>query len=662
MNKLFFCILYFISFSVTAQHNDSLNDNQWVIDSLKHKLAVTKSDSIKCILYFKLSDNYLKINNINEFKSCKKKANSLVKNNSFLKDLSYFYNADEYYIKSDFDGYQKALISANVKLQKYKIGEIYSLRARAIRNQCIVYQIMGNEKESFRILIDEALPLARKGTDKEVLAIINYTLGIICFNNENYAKAAYYYNKAIISFGEKLVFQKHVLVDSYLQYAHVQVKLGNPKPALIAIEKAKKILQKHPDSNLNATYYLERAYYEHFVKNYLSAISNFDKAMVIALKSNDSSNVMRINLLKSNSLIALKRFHDAKSIFLAAISDKNMLVSDKREVLKELALTYKALNDYENAINFYERYIHLSDSLDENENHKIITNLEAKYNHSENKNKIKELETEKQQALLTAKYNQLHYIVFGLISFILLLTCIFLFKNSKNQRKIVLQKEINYQQNINAFKTQKELEVMQAMIVGEEAERKRIARDLHDGIGSRLSALKMQLQGFVPLEADNIANFSNSLSLSIIELRQIAFNLMPETLLKLGLEMALKDLCNNLRTNKVTIAFHANGISKTISASDQVNIFRIVQELINNALKHSYCTEIIVDCSQNQKLFLITVEDNGNGFDVSLIDSFQGFGLKNIKNRIHLLKGKLEINAKHNRGSIFNIALTLNNF
>ncbi len=208
---------------------------------------------------------------------------------------------------------------------------------------------------------------------------------------------------------------------------------------------------------------------------------------------------------------------------------------------------------------------------------------------------------------------------------------------------------------------QKDLDVMQAMINGEEAERKRIARDLHDGIGSRLSALKMQLQTMNE-SANNAApfqSFTDSLSKSIIELRQIAFNLMPETLLKLGLELALKDLCHSLHTNKVTVAFQANEISKSIKANDQVTIFRIVQELINNALKHSNCTEIIVDCSQNDDLFLITVEDNGKGFNSVDLAAYNGLGLKNIKNRIELLKGKLDVQSIPNKGTVFNIELLL---
>ncbi len=149
------------------------------------------------------------------------------------------------------------------------------------------------------------------------------------------------------------------------------------------------------------------------------------------------------------------------------------------------------------------------------------------------------------------------------------------------------------------------------------------------------------------------------LNRSITELRQIAYNLVPETLLKLGLEKALQDLCLLLKTEGVRIIFHAQGIRPDIPESNQIIIYRIVQELINNALKHAQCTEIITDCSQNGNLFFITVEDNGKGFDTSGLKSSQGSGLGNLRNRVELLKGKFQIDSSPGGGTACNIELNI---
>jgi two-component system, NarL family, sensor kinase len=248
-----------------------------------------------------------------------------------------------------------------------------------------------------------------------------------------------------------------------------------------------------------------------------------------------------------------------------------------------------------------------------------------------------------------------------IVSFLLILIVVsyFLFRNFRVQKKLNMQQELIHLQNIEYLKSMKELELMQAMIEGEESERKRISRDLHDGIGSRLSSLKMQLDqlNLKGVNSDDYEKFSSNLNLVIKDLRQTAFNLVPETLFKLGLELALKDLCFTMSNTNVKILYTSNEIKSNILTSHQVSIFRIVQELINNALKHANCSEVLLDCSQNQELFLITVEDNGIGFNTSDLNCFTGLGLKNIKNRIDLLNGTVEARSTICKGTVFNIEL-----
>ncbi|HEX7757714.1 MAG TPA: ATP-binding protein, partial [Niabella sp.] len=144
---------------------------------------------------------------------------------------------------------------------------------------------------------------------------------------------------------------------------------------------------------------------------------------------------------------------------------------------------------------------------------------------------------------------------------------------------------------------------------------------------------------------------------SIIELRRIARNMMPDTLLKLGLEMALKDLCEAYNTPKMEVSFQAMNIATDIPLSNQTNIYRIIQELISNAVKHAHAGRILVQCSQNGPLFLITIEDNGTGFDTAVLDTKKGLGWSNIKNRVAFLKGKLEIHSQASEGTTINIEL-----
>ncbi len=152
----------------------------------------------------------------------------------------------------------------------------------------------------------------------------------------------------------------------------------------------------------------------------------------------------------------------------------------------------------------------------------------------------------------------------------------------------------------------------------------------------------------------------NQLDSSVSELRRVARNLMPESLLNFGLEIALKDLCEFYMKEDLQIDFQAIDIQKDIPLNLQVNIYRIVQELLSNAVKHSNANNILVQCSQNESEFYITVEDNGKGISENEINKWKGLGLKNLQNRVDFLKGKMEIQSAESQGTSINIEIKTN--
>ncbi len=176
----------------------------------------------------------------------------------------------------------------------------------------------------------------------------------------------------------------------------------------------------------------------------------------------------------------------------------------------------------------------------------------------------------------------------GIIStFLLLLTFVLIFYY-RNNKKLLKQKEINHQQQLKEMRQQHQLKFTQAMLEGEERERQRVARDLHDGLGGLLAGIKIKLSSQV--KAENNAGFDRvilQLDQSITELRRIARNMMPESLLKSGLEEAINDLCESLSSDQTKIEFQAYGIQKNMPIATQANIYRIVQELLSNPV---FCT------------------------------------------------------------------------
>jgi signal transduction histidine kinase/ligand-binding sensor domain-containing protein len=196
-----------------------------------------------------------------------------------------------------------------------------------------------------------------------------------------------------------------------------------------------------------------------------------------------------------------------------------------------------------------------------------------------------------------------------------------------------------------------------------EQERTRLARELHDGLGSMLSGIKhsfASIKNNITLNDNQAQNFDTSiekLNTSIREIRNISHSMMDtDSLLQNGLPNALQDYCRNLnQPNSLKINFEAIAIDNMVLKEEQAfHILRIVQELLQNVLKHSQATEAIVQLSKNNKEINITVEDNGIGFDINKVALKKGIGLKNVADRLKIIKGKMDLKSEASQGtSIF---------
>ncbi|MCA0349469.1 MAG: sensor histidine kinase [Bacteroidetes bacterium] len=660
MRSYLIIVLLSICFQLEGQEYKSLNDQSIEIESLKKIINTTKSDSLKCITYFKIALIYKNRKENVLAKDYHKKAIELIGKNKGLSDLSYYYCIDLTYEASDTIKFRYA----DKLLKKYKSKEIYALRSNILFKIALIYQRLDYPSETIKILIKEALPIAIKSESKKDLSNVYKLVSVVFYNQEDIIKASQYLNlsiKELESSNENSNEYFEDLIELYLYKVEILSIQKKINEAFVFLNKSQKILDKKFSNNGIIEFYFSKGSLYQEIKDYNNALLEYDKGIKLSKAKRDSISIDRFKLMKFDVYMLQKKFFDAKDILLNVLSNKKLTIKDRAIYSNELSKLYKEMKDYPNALKYSEQYSILKDSLNKKYEKNKVIELEAKFNNSEKEKKIIALESEKQKAEFENENNKL-YLLLLCITFILMLSIIyFLYRNSKIQKKIAFQQEINFNQNLSELKKEKEIEIMRAMINSEEEERKRIARDLHDGIGSRLSSLKMCLG-----QINNEEKFKNEfeylselLSTSIVELRQVSFNLMPETLLRLGLVSAIKDLCYTLNNDIIEIEFNSNGIKNNIAISCQIAIFRIVQELLINALKHSHCTELMIDCSQNDNLFLITIEDNGVGFNVNAINEFKGLGLKNIQNRVDLLNGKFEIVSKNNHGTSINIELII---
>jgi len=216
------------------------------------------------------------------------------------------------------------------------------------------------------------------------------------------------------------------------------------------------------------------------------------------------------------------------------------------------------------------------------------------------------------------------------------------------------------EQKIIQLEQEKQLVATQAVLDGETAERTRLARDLHDGLGGMLSAVKLNLfdmkQGAI-IETEDVSRFGKVIEMldnAMQELRRVAHNMMPEALSRYGLKVALEDFCGSFSN----VYFHFYGEEKRLDQNTETTLYRSVFELVNNAIKHAQAENINVQIIQQPDRISINVQDNGKGFDAQ--EDLKGSGLQNIKDRINSLGGSIHFLSSKENGTEIAIDVDLN--
>jgi len=156
----------------------------------------------------------------------------------------------------------------------------------------------------------------------------------------------------------------------------------------------------------------------------------------------------------------------------------------------------------------------------------------------------------------------------------------------------------------------------------------------------------------LPSESFDLYNKAlGMLDSSITELRRVAHNMMPEALVKFGIKDALGDFCNSLDNRQIKVNFQYFGIEKRFDQKIEISLYRIAQELINNAFKHSQATELIVQLIQEENRVNLTVQDNGKGFNTDILRTSKGSGVANIRSRVEALNGRFDLFSEPGKGT-----------
>lgn len=479
-------------------------------------------------------------------------------------------------------------------------------------------------------------------------------------------QAAYYGLKAI-SFTEK-TGKKNLIASSYARYAGYKIKEGKYEEALSYLRKAEKLNGHGTDFYGGYEICLNFGQVFAALGQYDSARVYLNESLMNAEKGKHAymlkgalEQLVLVNINTGNSATAKMYLEKFESVLITDDTKKDKLIFSKLS-----AALYSMLGDYKKAFEFSEKSILYKDSLDKDANVKQINMLDARFRISAKQNELLKLQKEKelqdarlrQQAAINKVY---------IFSIALLLLIVFLvFRNFKSKQILHVQREELQSRKISELEKDKQLTAANFMMKGQEEERSRLAKDLHDGLGGLLSGVKhsiLNMKENMILTEENSRAFERSVDMidnSVKELRRVAHNMMPEALAKFGLADAIRDYCKSINASgAVQVSYQDFGESHTYEKSVETSVYRIIQELINNVIKHAEATEVLVQTVCNPDRISIAVEDNGKGFDTAQLNASAGAGWNNIRSRVDYLKGIIDLKSEAEKGTSIHIELQI---
>lgn len=499
-------------------------------------------------------------------------------------------------------------------------ASLFNAYANIYRRQSLYNEAIDNYLKAAEIL--------EKQDDFQALGLMYSNIGgvyQILINNE---QALIYHKKA-----EKMAIKaddKDGLGSVYISLSDIGLYRGAPiSESIDYAKKAIAIFQQTGNTLFEnkALQTLAKVYYYH--KDYTAAEPLIEQAASKAKELGFDYNTAEAIEVKSNIYFAQGQYVRSVEAALEALSIDTTDINITRSAYSKLTTAYAYLGKPELSHQYMTKYRETLDRYSNETFQKSLSAMEVKY------------ETEKKELRIEAleKQHQL-YIWLGIAAALVLLIALalayFRYRLAESRRKLAEKEALRLEQ-------EKQLIAVQATLDGEAAERSRLAKDLHDGLGGMLSAVKMnlpQVNGDVLLEAVDVTRFQTALGMlddSIQELRRVAHHMMPESLLRYGLKVSLADFCAAIST----ASFHYFGDEARLPSKMEIMIYRCIHEMVNNALKHAKAEHINVQLVQEPSRISFTVQDDGKGFDQHTVS--EGMGLRNIRQRVDAFQGKLDI-------------------
>jgi signal transduction histidine kinase len=527
-----------------------------------------------------------------------------------------------------------------------------------------LYRRQGNYESAMHYYL-KSKEIIEKIGKKNQLAECNLNLGVFHIELKNYPKALAYLQES------ESVFKK---LDDLYSLSRVYTNLGvvyyNQKNDQKALQFYQRSIQIRKQLNLNdmdALSYnnIGNIHYRKGDDN--TAIEYYQKSLQVKNTSKTHNNLGHVYYRKKDFIKAI----DSYTVALE-IANKNGQKFERMNALTSLSNSYVALKKYNEALYYNSAYLSIRDSIEEEYRSAIF----AKEKFEEDKKKLELLEKDSKIIEVNLEKQKVEneqqiLIIYGLIGGLVLISLLFFSIHRGNRQKqtakLAEKNRLIEQQKVEELLKKQELKSINAMMVGQEEERKRIARDLHDRLGSMLSMVKIHFKsvedGLDELKSSNKSMYEKANKLldeACEEVRKISHDIDTGVLTQFGLVAALEDLKDALeQSNQLEVEFVVHGLQDRLELQLEIALYRIVQELVSNILKYAKTSEITIQLVKGEEMLNLLVEDSGVGFDTS--KEYQGMGLKNIASRVDAFSGELNIDSSLGKGTTVSIDFPLKN-
>jgi two-component system NarL family sensor kinase len=615
------------------------------VDSLKQVLAAAKADTTKADLYYNIA---IELQRMDPAQSQKMIDQSMAISQKlkYQKGIAnvYAFMSVQYSNRGEFDSMR---IASEKSIRIAEQNNLPLIIAKGRNGLGIYYWQTGNYSEAIKSHL-AALAIREKLKDTMGIAASLGNLASVYFDNQN-PKDAERYGLMSLQLAKKI--NKTTMIVSCLQLlANVYGEGGKFDKALKMDAEALTICKAHNDTRGLSQVYSNMA-------NCYTAMQQYDKALKYQQEVLKIDQFFGDKKQVSDTYMNISGIYAEKKEYKTALDwmQKGLKLAQETKYKQgeksgwgAISKIYEQLGDYKNALAAHQKYQAISlDLINENSN-KQIALMQTKFETVKKEQKINLLNKENTiQRLSITKQQTTIAIIIGLL-LVSVLVAGLVYNRNKLKQKAQLQAQMLQHQDT----------LTKAVIDAEEHERTRIAADLHDGVGQLFSAVKMNLNGLfdritVSREEDRFLA-ENTLALvdeSCKEVRTISHQMMPNMLLRSGIASDLKNFIEKIDADRLKINLETTGFKEKLESNVETMLYRIIQETINNVIKHAQATRLDIVLIRNADGISAVIKDNGVGFDANKPGGFEGIGLKNILTRIEYLRGTIKYDSALGKGT-----------